>query len=329
MTVLRLIVLAAGLVVIAAIYLFGRRNRRSSANEASVGVQDAFVPQLDQPIKMRERSVDPPLTITSRDFGFGDSDAVDDLPPMHASDAIATEHPDGLPTTSVKTSSQTLVSRPILGDSPTSDMTTGAFIAAQSREPLTHELYEPSVDEISADRNAHIQRLDEHIGSPIVSAPVAIPATTSPQQTTARSTKKSATRKIVALRLSAGNDRVEGARLKSLLEATGLRHGKYSIYHRLHTDESSLFSVASMVEPGTFDVHAMSGIQFPGVTIFTQLPGPIDGSEMFSQMLACARELEQGIGGLLQDERGLPLTEQRAQRLREDVADFTHLLGQS
>jgi cell division protein ZipA len=84
-----------------------------------------------------------------------------------------------------------------------------------------------------------------------------------------------------------------------------------------------------MVEPGTFDVHAMSGVQFPGVTIFTQLPGPIDGSEMFSQMLACARELEQGIGGLLQDERGLPLTEQRAQRLREDVADFTHLLGQS
>jgi hypothetical protein len=32
---------------------------------------------------------------------------------------------------------------------------------------------------------------------------------------------------------------------------------------------------------------------------------------------------------LLQDERGLPLTEQREQRLRDDVENFVHLLGQS
>jgi FtsZ-interacting cell division protein ZipA len=72
----------------------------------------------------------------------------------------------------------------------------------------------------------------------------------------------------------------------------------------------------------------MSGVQYPGVTIFAQLPGPIPGGEMVEQMLTCARELEQRIGGLLQDERGLPLTEQRAQRLHDDVADFMHLLGQ-
>ena len=59
-----------------------------------------------------------------------------------------------------------------------------------------------------------------------------------------------------------------------------------------------------------------------------QLPGLIAGGEMLTQMLACARQLEQGCGGLLQDERGLPLTEQREQRLRDEVDDFLHLLGQ-
>jgi len=140
-------------------------------------------------------------------------------------------------------------------------------------------------------------------------------------------TKPVAQRKIIALRLAAGAERVEGAQLKSLLEAAALSFGKYSIYHRMHDETTPLFSVASMVEPGTFDPFAMRGVQFPGVTIFLQLPGPIDGQEMLSQMLDCARQLEQGMGGLLQDERGLPLTEPRAQKLQEDVANFLHLLG--
>jgi len=325
MTALRWILLVAGLVVIAAIYVIGRRNRRPSANEASLGMRDTFVPQLDQPVRIRERAVDPPITVSGRDYE-SDSEIIDDLPPMHANDGFPKAHADMLnpPLKAPVYTPMSTSYRPILSDTESSGMTTGAFIAQQSREPVTRKLYEQSSEDKTSDPNELVAPTDERIDPPAVSPPVP-----PPQPTAARAPKKSATRKIVALRLSAGNERVEGTRLKSLLEAAGLRHGKYSIYHRLHNDESSLFSVASMVEPGTFDVHAMSGVLFPGVTIFTQLPGPIDGSEMLSQMLTCARELEQGIGGLLQDERGLPLTEQRAQRLREDVADFTHLLGQS
>jgi cell division protein ZipA len=150
-----------------------------------------------------------------------------------------------------------------------------------------------------------------------------------PQATeSSRASKRpAAQRKIVALRLAAGEGAVDGAKLKSLLEAAALVHGKYGIYHRMHDTETPLFSVASMVEPGTFDPFAMSGVQFPGVTIFMQLPGPLDGMDMLASMLACARQLEQGMGGSLQDERGLPLIESREQRLRDDVENFLHLLG--
>ena len=141
--------------------------------------------------------------------------------------------------------------------------------------------------------------------------------------------KPPAKRKIVSLRLSAGENRVDGTHLKSWFEEAGLRHGKFEIFHRMHDEHAQLFSVASMVEPGTFDPYAMAGVQFPGVMLFLQLPGPIDGVEMVSQMVACGRELERKMGGILQDERGLPLTEARAHRLRDDAANFLHLLGQS
>ncbi|MBC7984923.1 MAG: hypothetical protein H7Y02_13835 [Candidatus Obscuribacterales bacterium] len=139
--------------------------------------------------------------------------------------------------------------------------------------------------------------------------------------------KKVSQRKIIALRLTAGAQRFEGARLKALLEAQQCRHGKYSIYHREDEQGLTLFSVASMVEPGTFDLFTMKDTQFPGITVFAQLPGPMDGAAMFDQMLDCARNLESALSGVLQDERGTVLTPQRAERLREDIIDFQHLLS--
>jgi cell division protein ZipA len=323
MTALRWILLVAGLALIAAIYVIGRRNRRTSAMDAPQRTRESAVPQLDQPVRIRERA-DPPLTISSRDSEAADDGMMDDLPPMHASDPTSTTsmHSNAPLNTSAHTPMATSY-QPIFSE-PQPSMTTGAFIAAQAREPVTRKLYEQNNDKV-ADPTVVVAKPSE---STLTAARTAEPAPTPTYQLTEKPLRKPVTRKIVALRLAAGSERVDGTRLKSLFDAAGLRHGKYSIFHRLHTDESPLFSVASMVEPGTFDLHAMTSEQFPGVTIFTQLPGPIDGTEMLMQMLTCARELEQGIGGLLQDERGLPLTEQRAQRLRDEVADFTHLLGQ-
>jgi cell division protein ZipA len=300
MTELRWILLVMGLAVIAAIYVVGRRNRRTTASDAAQTLTESFVPQLDQSVRAKARAVTPLL--------MSNDDGMNDLPPMHADvDVIADA-------SSVVHVPMTSIYQPVIAEPApiASDMSTGAFIAAQAQAQRS----EPTMRTVEPARTASALPPSPEMEPIPVAAPVV-----------AKAIKKSASRKIVALRLSAGSERVDGARLKPLLEAAGLRHGKYSIYHRLHGDSAPLFSVASMVEPGTFDPYAMSGVQFPGVTIFMQLPGPIDGSEMFAQMLACARELEQGIGGLLQDERGLPLTEQRAQRLRDDVADFLHLLG--
>ena len=54
--------------------------------------------------------------------------------------------------------------------------------------------------------------------------------------------------------LRVGDARWSGAALMAALELHGLAYGRYSVFHRKHSDGRSIFCVASLVEPGTFDV---------------------------------------------------------------------------
>jgi cell division protein ZipA len=129
-------------------------------------------------------------------------------------------------------------------------------------------------------------------------------------------------RKILSLRLSLAPQRVEGAKLQEVLAAELMSHGKYDIFHRLHADDQSVFSIASMVEPGTFDLEKMTETLYPGVTLFAQLPGPVPGMHALNEMVACARRLHSSLGGVLQDDRGVPLTVHRIERMRQEVREF-------
>ena len=129
-------------------------------------------------------------------------------------------------------------------------------------------------------------------------------------------------RKILSVRLAFSPQRVEGAKLLGALQGESLEHGKYDVFHRLHSDGGIIFSIASMVEPGTFDLEKMSETLYPGVTMFTQLPGPVPGMHALNELIACSRRLQENLGGTLQDERGVPLTVHRIERMRQEVREF-------
>jgi cell division protein ZipA len=147
----------------------------------------------------------------------------------------------------------------------------------------------------------------------------AAPTLSSAETPTPRRTDR---RKILSLRLAAAPHRIEGAKLAEVFASEGLTHGKYEIFHRLHDAQSSIFCVASMVEPGTFDPEKMSETQYTGITMFAQLPGPVPGMHALNELVACARRLQQSLGGTLQDDRGVPLTVHRIERLRQEVREF-------
>ena len=129
--------------------------------------------------------------------------------------------------------------------------------------------------------------------------------------------------KIVTLRVcAAGEARWSGATLLSALELHGLAYGRHQVFHRRHVDGRSLFCVASLIEPGTFDVARMASEEFRGVTLFAVLPGPVEPLLTIDELLGAARGLAQELSGMVQDHKGLPLSPQRAAALRDDVARF-------
>jgi len=129
--------------------------------------------------------------------------------------------------------------------------------------------------------------------------------------------------KIVTVRVCApGEVRWSGATLLSALELHGLAYGRYQVFHRRHVDGRSLFCVASLIEPGTFDVARMSTEEFRGITLFAVLPGPVEPLLTVDELLGAARGLAQELSGMVQDNKGVPLSPQRAAALRDDVARF-------
>jgi cell division protein ZipA len=129
--------------------------------------------------------------------------------------------------------------------------------------------------------------------------------------------------RIVTIRVCAvGETRWSGSQLMAALELHGLAYGRYQVFHRKHADGRSLFCVASLIEPGTFDVAEMADQEYRGVTLFAVLPGPIQPVETMDEMLGTARGLAEELSGMVQDAKGMPLSPQRAAALREDIVRF-------
>lgn len=140
--------------------------------------------------------------------------------------------------------------------------------------------------------------------------------------------RKPVPQKIVALRIVApAGGSIPGERLLEALQGDGFTFGRYEIFHRLDAAGRPVVSLASLKEPGTFDLASMPGAQFRGVALFTVMPGPLSGLQSFDELVVTARALAATLGGQLQDERGGPLTLQRLTQLRDEVAEFERARG--
>lgn len=133
--------------------------------------------------------------------------------------------------------------------------------------------------------------------------------------------------RVVAVRLMAREQGgFPGEKLLLALREGGLRHGRFGIFH-FHGEgdrDLELFSVASLVEPGSFDLARMRDSFYPGVSLFLILPSPVDALSVFDQMLSTARELAGRLDGDLLDEHGSRLSVQRERYLREEVIQYQH-----
>jgi cell division protein ZipA len=133
--------------------------------------------------------------------------------------------------------------------------------------------------------------------------------------------------KIVTLRLVARHKTsFKGDELILGLRGIGLRHGKFGIFHRYdgNNDSRTIFSAASLVEPGSFDLANIKEQEIPGISLFLVLPGPVEGVDAFDLMMKTARALATSLDGELLDESGSNLSIQRERYLREEIIQYQH-----
>jgi cell division protein ZipA len=136
--------------------------------------------------------------------------------------------------------------------------------------------------------------------------------------------------KIVTIRiLSRRSAPFSGEELVLALREAGLRHGRYGIFHHFATeaDDTPVFSVASLTEPGSFDLTRLRTDVYQGVSLFLGLPGPQDGVAAFDAMVNAARAVAKQLDGNLVDEHGSTLSVQRERYLREEIIQFQHRQG--
>ncbi len=117
-----------------------------------------------------------------------------------------------------------------------------------------------------------------------------------------------------------------GAMIRDALYAAGMTYGEMQIFHHHGVGQSvtkeSIFSVANMLEPGTFDLKNMDELQTDGLVMFMEIPAPIDSAVAFEHMLSTAQRLADVLKGHVRDERREHLKADAIELLRSYVAGF-------
>jgi len=120
-------------------------------------------------------------------------------------------------------------------------------------------------------------------------------------------------------------EQISGAALLPVLLTLGLKYGDMDIFHR-HQDNAGngkvTFSLANIMNPGTFDLDALETFNTRGLTLFMTLPNAGDSFEVFQHMLNAAKQIAIEFGAQLLDDKRSVMTMQTEQHYTSKIREF-------
>jgi cell division protein ZipA len=182
-------------------------------------------------------------------------------------------------------------------------------------------------EELSALDEMRREQADERaVRAPPAVQPAPPPARPAPRPTSAPGQDPGV--RVVVLHVAAARPHtIEGGALIEAIQQTELEFDEaLGIFQRTVArldGEQVVFGLANMVNPGTFDPQHLDGFVTPGVSLFMQLPGPIEGLKAFNMMLGCAQTLATALGLHVLDERRGVLSPQTIDHMREEIQLFS------
>lgn len=121
------------------------------------------------------------------------------------------------------------------------------------------------------------------------------------------------------------NHQMSGAALLPSLLTLGMKYGEMNIFHR-HQDSAGnggvTFSLANMLNPGSFELDTMETFVTQGVSLFMILPNAGDPFAAFEQMLLAAKQLAAEFNAQLLDDKRNVMTKQTEQHYVSKIREF-------
>ena len=121
------------------------------------------------------------------------------------------------------------------------------------------------------------------------------------------------------------HQQMSGAALLPSLLTLGMKYGEMNIFHR-HQDNAGngavTFSLANMLNPGSFELDTMETFVTQGVSLFMTLPNANDPFAAFEQMLGAAKQLAAEFNAQIVDDKRNVMTKQTEQHYVGKIREF-------
>ena len=132
--------------------------------------------------------------------------------------------------------------------------------------------------------------------------------------------------KIVSLYVAARADQVlRGEDIVVAAEKTGLVFGYMNVFHRLmegHPERGPIFSMASIMKPGSFDMGTIREMETPAIAFFLTLPAPMPALDAWDNMLPTVQRMAELLDGVVLDDGRNALGRQRIAHIRDDLRAY-------
>ncbi|WP_372380249.1 cell division protein ZipA [Xanthomonas sp. NCPPB 1062] len=132
--------------------------------------------------------------------------------------------------------------------------------------------------------------------------------------------------KIVSLFVAAKAGQVlRGEDVVVAAEKTGLVFGHMNVFHRLvegYPERGPIFSMASILKPGSFDMANIREMQTPAIAFFLTLPAPMTALDAWEKMLPTVQRMAELLDGVVLDDSRNALGRQRVAHIRDELRAY-------
>ncbi|MEN5426796.1 cell division protein ZipA [Stenotrophomonas pennii] len=132
--------------------------------------------------------------------------------------------------------------------------------------------------------------------------------------------------KIVSLFVAArAGEQLRGEDIVVAAEKTGLVFGHMNVFHRLvegHPERGPIFSMASIMKPGSFDMGTIREMETPAIAFFLTLPAPLTALDSWEKMLPTVQRMAELLDAVVLDDSRNALGRQRIAHIRDDLRAY-------